>query len=117
MFSFYCSLLPPRLMFWTDWGMHPRIERASLDGTGRVAIVSYNVSYPNGLAIDYDLDRLYWCDGIGSIEYSTFDGRYLWGVCVCACVRACVCVCAWVGGCVYGIVLEVQDQIHVHVHT
>ncbi len=64
-------------MFWTDWGLHPLIERAHLDGTGRVAIVSSNLSFPNGLAIDYELERLYWCDGVGSIEYSNFNGTYV----------------------------------------
>ncbi len=81
-----------RLMFWTDWGSYPRIERAHLDGSGRVAIVSNNLDYPNGLAIDYELERLYWCDGSGYIEYSNFDGRW---VCLWAKCGPSVWVCLW----------------------
>ena len=33
-----CSLL-----FWTDWGKPPRIERAFLDGSNRKAIVTDNL--------------------------------------------------------------------------
>ena len=77
-------LLPPpththtpfSLMFWTDWGRYPKIERANLDGSDRIAIVSENLTYPNGLAIDYESNLLYWCDaGTNVIEYSDFDGE------------------------------------------
>ena len=62
-------------MYWTDWGQHPKIEQAGLDGTQRIAIISENLEWPNGLAIDYDLQRLYWTDGrLGVIEYSRLDG-------------------------------------------
>ena len=63
-------------MFWTDWGNYPKIERANLDGSERVAIVTYNLTYPNGLAIDYESSLLYWCDaGTNVIEYSDFNGE------------------------------------------
>ena len=74
----YLSLslsLPFSLMFWTDWGRYPKIERANLDGSDRIAIASENLTYPNGLAIDYESNLLYWCDaGTNVIEYSDFDG-------------------------------------------
>ena len=55
----------------------PEIERANLDGSGRTSIVSDDLVFPNGLALDYELNRLYWCDaGTDRIEYCDFDGRY-----------------------------------------
>ena len=63
-------------MFWSDWGEEPKIERAALDGSQRVAIVTMNLTYPNGLALDYVTDRNYWVDGAQQvIEYADFDGR------------------------------------------
>lgn len=62
-------------MYWTDWGQHPKIERAGMDGTQRVTFISQNLEWPNGLAIDYNLQRLYWTDGnLGVIEYIKLDG-------------------------------------------
>ncbi|ESN93589.1 hypothetical protein HELRODRAFT_88372 [Helobdella robusta] len=75
-------VLYPRLgyMFWTDWDpKYPRIERASMSGDNRVVI--FNVSkvvgagWPNGIAIDHELVRLYWIDAKSdSIHTITFDG-------------------------------------------
>ena len=65
-----------RIMFWADWGDNPKIERANLDGSDRVAIVTTDLGYPNGLALDYESNRLYWCDAkLDRIEYVDFDGR------------------------------------------
>ena len=63
-------------MFWTDWGKYPRIERANLDGTNRVTIVTNDLRYPNGLAVDVDQERIFWCDGAGRIESTDFNGKY-----------------------------------------
>ena len=40
----------------------PRIERASLSGRNRLAIISSGVGWPNGLNIDHDEELLYWAD-------------------------------------------------------
>ncbi len=62
-------------MYWTDWGSHPKIERAGMDGLEREVIVYHNLTWPNGLAIDYSLNRLYWADaGTHTIEYAHLDG-------------------------------------------
>lgn len=51
------------------------IERAGMDGSNRETIVSHNLTWPNGLAIDYDNARLYWADaGMKTIEYSNLNG-------------------------------------------
>ncbi|TRY82715.1 hypothetical protein DNTS_018776 [Danionella cerebrum] len=48
-------------MYWTEWGGRPKIERAAMDGSGRVTLVQ-NVGRANGLTIDYSERRLYWTD-------------------------------------------------------
>ncbi|XP_041111230.1 low-density lipoprotein receptor-related protein 6 isoform X2 [Polyodon spathula] len=48
-------------MYWTEWGGKPKIDRAAMDGTGRITIVP-NVGRANGLTIDYAERRLYWTD-------------------------------------------------------
>lgn len=63
------------LMFWSDWGNRPVIEVAAMDGTQRRALVTENLKFPNGLAIDAQLDRLYFVDGgTKTLEYVRLDG-------------------------------------------
>lgn len=62
-------------MYWTDWGSNPKIERAGMDASNRIVIIASNLTWPNGLAIDYQTERLYWADaGMKTIEYGNFDG-------------------------------------------
>ena len=64
-----------RFMYWTDWGASPKIERAGMDASNRLVIISSNLTWPNGLAIDYESQRLYWADaGMKTIEYASLDG-------------------------------------------
>ncbi|KAK3787581.1 hypothetical protein RRG08_025912 [Elysia crispata] len=72
------ALYPKKgLMFWTDWGTNPRIERAYMDGTTRKVIINRALGYPNGLTIDYaTAPRLYWGDAkLDKIETSDLAGR------------------------------------------
>ena len=40
-------------MFFTEWGTAPpKLERSLLDGTERTDIVSKNIVYPYGVAVD-----------------------------------------------------------------
>lgn len=48
-------------MYWTEWGGKPKIDRAAMDGTGRITLVP-SVGRANGLTIDYAERRLYWTD-------------------------------------------------------
>ncbi|CAK8674679.1 unnamed protein product [Clavelina lepadiformis] len=50
------------VMFWTDWGQNPRIERSNMDGSSRVAIVTEQLYWPNGLTIDYPTYTVYFAD-------------------------------------------------------
>ena len=73
-----CAIFVPfaiSIMFWTDWGFTPMIERANMDGTGRTAIVMANLVFPNGLTIDFTQDKLYWVDA-NTKKVETSD---LWG--------------------------------------
>lgn len=64
-----------RFMYWTDWGVNPKIERAGMDASERTVIISTNLTWPNGLAIDYQTQRLYWADAsVKTIEFGNFDG-------------------------------------------
>ncbi|XP_071133754.1 low-density lipoprotein receptor-related protein 6-like [Mytilus edulis] len=64
------------IMFFSDWGSVPRIERCGLDGRDRQIIVVTDIAWPNGLVIDHKEDRLYWTDGaLFQIKSSTLDGK------------------------------------------
>ncbi|KAK0093543.1 hypothetical protein PV326_013307, partial [Microctonus aethiopoides] len=64
-------------IFWTQWGSHVNIQRALLDGSNRKVIISTDLSYPNGLSIDYENRKIYWADMMNNrIEMSDLNGRY-----------------------------------------
>lgn len=42
-------------MYWADWGNHPKIETAAMDGTMRETLVEENIQWPTGKTI-----RSYW---------------------------------------------------------
>lgn len=62
-----------RSMFWADWGEHPKIERASMDGSLRKVIVDKDISWPNGITVDLFQQHLYWADAqlhyIGRVDF------------------------------------------------
>ncbi|KAL3858577.1 hypothetical protein ACJMK2_008853 [Sinanodonta woodiana] len=63
------------LMFWTDHGSDSHIGRAEMDGQNSIKFISSGVTWPNGLALDYSADRLYWSDGFTNrIESCNLDG-------------------------------------------
>jgi len=39
-------------IYWTDWGVNAKIEKASYDGSGRWTIISTKLGWPNGLVVD-----------------------------------------------------------------
>jgi len=73
-------LVPSRgFMFWTDWGEVAKIERSSMDGDNstRRVIVDKEITWPNGLTVDYQTGRLFWTDAkLLRIESSDFDGEH-----------------------------------------
>ncbi len=73
----YCLTSYSRLLFWTDTSSsYPNVARSNLDGSEKVIIADSALSLPNGLALDYGLNHLYWCDArMRKIEYANLDGR------------------------------------------
>ncbi|CAH1173635.1 unnamed protein product [Phaedon cochleariae] len=75
--------LAPRegFMFWTDWGDSPKIERAGMDGdpsTRKVLVSEDKINWPNGLAVDYETNTVYWVDGtLKFIKKMDFNGKNL----------------------------------------
>ncbi len=63
----------PRFMFWSDWGDTPRISRAGMDGSNQTDIVDTFITWPNGLTLDYQKNKVYWIDArhnyIASVDY------------------------------------------------
>ena len=66
-------------MFWTDWGSEkPKIERCGMNGdkNTREVLIDTNILWPNALAIDYTIDRIWWADAkMHTIESADFTGR------------------------------------------
>lgn len=62
-------------MFWSDEGAHPKIEKASLSGNQRVAIVTTYIFYPNGIDLDRGNKRIFWVDaGYDRVESVSYNG-------------------------------------------
>uniref|UniRef100_A0A3B1JND8 LDL receptor related protein 1B n=1 Tax=Astyanax mexicanus TaxID=7994 RepID=A0A3B1JND8_ASTMX len=49
-------------LIWTEWGETPRISRARLDGSEQMVLANSGISWPSGISIDYQENKLYWCD-------------------------------------------------------
>jgi hypothetical protein len=64
-----------RYIFWTDYGETAKIERSFMDGGDRRTIISSDLSQPNGITIDYNLQRIFWTDSdLDRIQYANYDG-------------------------------------------
>ncbi|XP_061594512.1 low-density lipoprotein receptor-like [Cololabis saira] len=64
-------------IFWAQCGSSPNIERASLDGQQRVALVTSSINQPVALSLDMPRQLLYWFDqGTRSISRINLDGRH-----------------------------------------
>ncbi|XP_038059975.1 uncharacterized protein LOC119730971 isoform X2 [Patiria miniata] len=63
-------------LYWTDWGTAPKIERSATDGSGRRVLIDTSLWLPNGISLDLEGGRMYWCDaGFDRIEYSDLLGQ------------------------------------------
>lgn len=64
------------ILFWTDWGTIPKIERAFMDGERRIKVVTEDLGWPNGLSTDTTETRIYWTDAKNQIiESCDYDGH------------------------------------------
>ena len=70
-----------RYIFWTDYGQtNPKIERATLEGQERTAIITrsstYRLTFPNDIKVDYKESKIYWVDaGLDVVGKADLDGR------------------------------------------
>ena len=63
------------LLFYTDWGSSPAVVRANMNGSGQTRIVTTDLEWPNGIAVDIAHDRIYWSDAhLNTLESSKMDG-------------------------------------------
>uniref|UniRef100_A0A3P9JA06 EGF-like domain-containing protein n=1 Tax=Oryzias latipes TaxID=8090 RepID=A0A3P9JA06_ORYLA len=66
---------PGRYLYWTDWGDNAHIGRIGMDGTNRSVIIQDNITWPNGLTLDFVNDRIYWADAREDyIAFASLDG-------------------------------------------
>ncbi|KAH3870466.1 hypothetical protein DPMN_033654 [Dreissena polymorpha] len=70
-------------IYWTDWGLEPKIETATMDGGNRSVVHRpANGSWPNALALDANTMMLYWIDAkteiIGRIDLVTLKNRAIY---------------------------------------
>ncbi|XP_048874547.1 low-density lipoprotein receptor-related protein 2 isoform X29 [Brienomyrus brachyistius] len=64
------------LMFWSEFGAAPQIERSAMDGSERKVVVSSGVSWPGSMAVDMLGERIYWTDEkLKCIGSATLDGE------------------------------------------
>jgi hypothetical protein len=69
-------IMHDRYLFWTEWGVNPKIERSFLDGSSRFTVAENDLGLPNGLAVDYTGRQIYWTDATRDrIETSDLHGR------------------------------------------
>ncbi|XP_060535234.1 low-density lipoprotein receptor-related protein 2 [Cylas formicarius] len=62
-------------VFFSEWDRPANISRAFTDGTNLTVFKNLTLGWPNGLSIDFDTDRLYWCDALlDHVQHSNMDG-------------------------------------------
>lgn len=62
-------------IFFSEWDRPANISRAHADGSNLVVFKNLTLGWPNGLAIDFAKDRLYWCDALlDHVQHSNLDG-------------------------------------------
>uniref|UniRef100_A0A8C5MAU5 EGF-like domain-containing protein n=1 Tax=Leptobrachium leishanense TaxID=445787 RepID=A0A8C5MAU5_9ANUR len=50
------------MMLWSEIGQHPQIEEAGMDGSRRKVLITEQLGWPTGLALDMLSWRIYWSD-------------------------------------------------------
>lgn len=64
-----------RFIFFSEWDRPANISRAYTDGTNLLVFKDATLGWPNGLSVDFQKDRLYWCDALlDHVQHSKLDG-------------------------------------------
>ncbi|KAL8603291.1 hypothetical protein ACOMHN_017406 [Nucella lapillus] len=53
-----------RVIFWSNVGSEPKIERARYDGSDRKTLINKDITFVNAMVLDVSNDRLYWVDPV-----------------------------------------------------
>ncbi|XP_049818680.1 low-density lipoprotein receptor-related protein 2 [Aethina tumida] len=62
-------------IFFSEWDRPANISRSFSDGSNLTIFKNLTLGWPNGLSIDFDTDRLYWCDALlDHVQHSNLDG-------------------------------------------
>lgn len=62
-------------IFFSEWDRPANISRANSDGTGLIVFKNVTLGWPNGLSIDFEADRVYWCDALlDHVQHANLDG-------------------------------------------
>ncbi|XP_045450693.1 low-density lipoprotein receptor-related protein 2 [Melitaea cinxia] len=62
-------------IFFSEWDRPANISRANTDGSGLLVFENLTLGWPNGLSIDFDADRVYWCDALlDHVQHAKLDG-------------------------------------------
>ncbi|XP_072447619.1 uncharacterized protein [Chiloscyllium punctatum] len=66
-------------LYWSDWGEPAKIEKAGMNGNDRGLLVTKDIQWPHGIALDLVKSRLYWVDlkqhSLSSIDLNGQDRR------------------------------------------
>ncbi|CAH1155627.1 unnamed protein product [Phaedon cochleariae] len=62
-------------VFFSEWDRPANISRALSDGSKLIVFKNLTLGWPNGLSIDFQADRLYWCDALlDHVQHTNLDG-------------------------------------------
>ncbi|KAI5717758.1 hypothetical protein M8J77_010754 [Diaphorina citri] len=62
-------------LYFSEWDRPANISRVFTDGSNLLVFKNVTLGWPNGLAIDFQADRLYWCDALlDHVQHSMLDG-------------------------------------------
>lgn len=64
-----------RYIFFSEWDRPANISRAHTDGSNLMVFRNVTLGWPNGLSVDFETDRLYWCDALlDHVQHSNLEG-------------------------------------------
>ena len=52
------------MMYWTDSGSKPKIERSDMSGAFRHTLIGTGLGRPNGITLDRENQVVYWVDAL-----------------------------------------------------